>query len=116
MAPKGIKTSKFIKRKSKAKVVDWKTQERSRGTRYFQVEVGTSTSRQTTGRDAVGMDIIDKEAVSHNADPQSMDVDEPSWIDEDASEQTRVGSSSCPFLMSFDWLLVPAYLHRRVYS
>jgi hypothetical protein len=114
MAPKGIKTSKLSGRKSRAKVVEWKTREISRGTRYFPVEIGTSKSRQT-----VGMDIVDPEAVlpvPRDADPQSMDVDEPLWIDEDVPEQTRVSSPSCPFLMSFDWLLVPAYLHRRFYS
>ena len=92
MAPKGIKTSKLSERKHKAKVVDWKARERSRGTIYLLVEIGTSTTRQITGMDTVRMDIVNERAVSHDADPQPMDVDEPSWIDEDVPEQTRVSS------------------------
>ena len=92
MAPKGIKTSKLSERKHKAKVVDWKAQEYSRGTIYLLVEIGTLTTQQITGMDTVRMDIVNEWAVSHDADTQPMDVDEPSWIDEDVPEQTRVSS------------------------
>ena len=92
MAPKGIKTSKLSERKHKAKVVDWKARERSCGTIYLLVEIGTLTTRQITGMDTVRMDIVNERAVSHDANPQPMDVDEPSWIDEDVPEQTRVSS------------------------
>jgi hypothetical protein len=110
MAPKGIKTSKLFERKSKAKVVEWKTREHSRRTRYVPVEIGTSTSWQTSGRVTVGMDmdVVDQGAVSHDADPQSMDVDEPFWIDEDVPEQRTVSSPTYPFLMSFDVALSPS--------
>jgi hypothetical protein len=114
MAPKGIKTSKLFERKSKAKVVEWKALDHSCGTRYVLVEIGTSTSQQILGRDTVR---IDPEEVLHGADPQSMDVDEPFWVKEDVPEQRRVSSPSCPLLIPFDIaLLVPAYLHGRVYS
>lgn len=117
MAPKGIKTSKLFERKSKAKLVEWKSRESSRRTRYIPVEIVTSESpsRQAARRSTVGMGIVD-EAVSHDADPQPMDVDEPFWKDDNVPEQTRVSSPSCPLLISFHWLLVSAYLHRRVYS
>jgi hypothetical protein len=108
MAPKGIKASKLVGRKSKAKVVEWKAREHARGTRYVPVEIGTSTSQQIPGRDAVGMDIAYQEAALHDADPQSMDVDEPFWIEEDVPEQRRVSSPSRRFLMPFDIVLSPS--------
>lgn len=112
MALKGIKTSRLFERKSKAKVVTWKARERVRQTEFFQVEIGASTSRQITGIDPVRMEIVDQGAVPHDAGTQSMDidacVDEPSWIDEDVPEQTRVRSHSCPFSLSFDVALSPS--------
>jgi hypothetical protein len=108
MAPKGIRAAKIFERKSKAKVVEWKTREHSRGTRYVPVEIGTSTRQQIPGRDAVRVDIVNQEAILDDADPQPMDVDEPFWIDEDVTQQRRVSSPSCPFLMPFDLSLSPS--------
>ena len=54
------------------------------------------------------MDIVNQEAVSHDADPQFMDVDEPFWIEEDVPEWRRVSTPSCPFLMPFDVALRPS--------
>jgi hypothetical protein len=99
MAPKGIKRSKLFARKSKAKVVEWKAREHSRATRYVLVEISTSTSLQIPGRDPVRIDIVNQKAVLHDANPQSMDVNEPFWIEEDIPEQRRVSLPSCHFLM-----------------
>jgi hypothetical protein len=91
MAPKGIKASKLFERKSKAKVVDWRAWEHYRGTSYIPVEVGTSTSQQSPGRDAatlaVRMDIVNQVAGLHDTDPESMDVNEPLQMEEDIPEQ-----------------------------
>jgi hypothetical protein len=108
MAPKGIKSSKLLERKSRAKVVEWNTRERTRGTRYIPIEICASTSQQIIRKDTVRMDIVDQGEISHNINSQSMDVDEPSWVDEDVPEQTRVSSPSCPFLISFDTALSPS--------
>jgi hypothetical protein len=54
MAPKGIKASKLFERKSKAKVIEWVPQKRSRGTRYVPVELSTSNNPHTRRRDTVG--------------------------------------------------------------
>jgi len=91
MALKGIKASKLIRKKSKAKLVEWKARERSRGTRYVPVEVSTSKNQGIPGRDAVRMEIDNSEAVSHEADPPSMDVDGSFWIGgPNVREQRRV--------------------------
>jgi hypothetical protein len=75
MAPKGIKASKVFQRRSKAKVIEWAPRKGSRGTRHIPVEVSTSTNRQVPRQDAVGIEIDHHEAILHNTDPQSMDVD-----------------------------------------
>lgn len=117
MAPKGIKASKVFQRKSKAKVIEWVTREHSRGTRYIPVDVSTSTSQQTQGRDAAGMEIDKHEALLHEADPPSMDVDETPWMQEPViPEQRRVSSPTRPSSTVCDMLLVPTRLHGRVYS
>jgi hypothetical protein len=91
MAPKGIKASKILQRKSKAKVIEWVAWERSWGTRYTLVEVKTSKNQQTTARDAAEMEVDDYQAELHEASLPSMDVDETFWIEEpDAHEQRSV--------------------------
>jgi hypothetical protein len=98
MALKGVKASKVFQKKSKAKVIEWVTREHSRGTRYIPVDVSTSTSQQTQGRDTVRMEIDNHEAVLHEADLPSMDVDGSFWIEEPViPEQRRVSSPTCPF-------------------
>lgn len=109
MAPKGIKASKLFQKKSKAKLVEWKARERSRGMRYVPVEVSTSKNQQIPGRNAVRMEIDNHEAMLHEADPPSMDVDKSFWIGgPNVPEQRRVRLTSCPFLMSFDVALSPS--------
>jgi hypothetical protein len=96
MAPKGIKASKVIQRKSKAKVVKWETQKRAQGIRHVPVEVDTSTPWQTSRKDAVRMEMDNHEEMLHEMGPP-MDIDETSWIDEPViSEQKRVSSPMCP--------------------
>jgi hypothetical protein len=93
MAPKGIKASKLFERKSKAKVIEWVPQKRSRGTRYVPVELSTSKNPHTQRRDTAKMEIDPYEAVSHEDYLQSMDVDETFSIEEpDIPEQPRVSS------------------------
>ena len=94
MAPKGIKASKLFERKAKAKVIEWVAWKRSRGTRYIPVEVNTSKNPHTPRGDAaVRMEIDPHEAVSHEDNPPSMDVDETFSIEEpDIPEQRRVCS------------------------
>ncbi|KAH9013953.1 hypothetical protein EDB85DRAFT_1899444 [Lactarius pseudohatsudake] len=82
MAPKGIKASKAFQRKSKAKIIDWVPRKGSRGTRHIPVEVSTSTNLPMPRRDAGGRDIDNHEAILHETDPPSMDVDETFWIEE----------------------------------
>jgi hypothetical protein len=50
MGIKGIKTSQVLRRKSRAKVVEWKAQELAHRTKYVQVEVGTSTNLKRVKR------------------------------------------------------------------
>jgi hypothetical protein len=82
MAPKGIKASKVIQRKSKAKVIEWVTENRSRGTRNIPVEVSISRNLPKPRRDAGRMETNDYEAIFHETDPASMDVDETFWTEE----------------------------------
>jgi hypothetical protein len=97
MAPKGIKTSKVLQRKSKAKVIEWVTEKRSRGTRNIPVEVSTSRNLPMPRRDAGRMEIDNHEAIFHETDPASMDVDETFWIEEPViPEQKRVRSPMNP--------------------
>lgn len=97
MAPKGIKTSKVLQRKSKAKMVEWVTTKRSRGTRHTRVDVSTSTNQPIRRQDAGRMEMDNNEAVSHETDPPSMDVDETFWIEEPVMpEQKRVSSHRRP--------------------
>jgi hypothetical protein len=92
MASKGTKTSKLFERKSKAKVVEWKAWQHSYATRYVPIKIVTSTSPQISGRDAVRIDIVNQEAVFHDANPQSMEINEPFCIEEDIPKQRRVSS------------------------
>ena len=87
--PKASKHPNYLRESTRLR---WKAQECSCGTIYLLVEIGTSTTWQITGMDTVRMDIVNEQAVLHDANPQLMDVDEPSWIDEDVPEQTRVSS------------------------
>jgi hypothetical protein len=77
MVPKGVKVSKVIQRRSKAKVVEWETRKLSRGTRHIPVEVSTSTPWQISRQDDVRMAADNHEEMFHK-----MDVNETSWVDE----------------------------------
>ncbi|KAN0127149.1 hypothetical protein V8E53_015019 [Lactarius tabidus] len=68
MAPKGIKTSKLFARKSKAK---------------------KPAPQQVCKFQGIRIDIVNQKAALHDANPQSMDVNEPFWIEEDIPEQRR---------------------------
>src|ERR1700677_723808 len=115
MAPKGIKASKLLQRKSKAKVIEWVAREHSRGTRYIPVEVKTSKNLQTPARDTVEMEVDDHRAESQEASLPSMDVDETFWIEEpDAPEQRRVRWPHVLLYCHLMWPLVPAHLRGRV--
>lgn len=71
-------------------MIDWVPRKGSRGTRHIPVEVNTSTDRQAPRRDAVGMEIDNHEAILHEADPLSMDIDE-TWLEDPViPEQGRV--------------------------
>jgi hypothetical protein len=97
MARKGIKASKVIQRKSKAKIIDWVTREGSRGTRNIPVEVSTSKNLPMPRRGAGRREIENHEEISHETDPPSMDVDETFWIEEPViPEQKRVSPPACP--------------------
>ena len=76
MARKGVKASKFLHRKSKAKVIEWTTREGPRGARNIPVEVGTSTNLPTPRQDAGRMEIDNHGAILDETNPPSMDVDE----------------------------------------
>jgi hypothetical protein len=90
MAPKGIKGSKVLKRKSKPKVIEWVTRAHSRGTRDIAVEV--STSKGNTPKENTG-GIENREAIPDEATLPSMDVDETFWTEEPVTdEQKRVSS------------------------
>jgi hypothetical protein len=104
---KGIKTSK-IGRKSRAKVVEWKSRQLARGTIYVPVEVDSSTTSQLAERVTTRIDAVNHEVVSHDTGPQSMDVDEEFWVDEEAPERRRVSSPSCAFLIPFHVALSPS--------
>jgi hypothetical protein len=91
MAPKGMKASKVFERKSKVKVVEWVLRKGARGKRYVPVDVSASTSQQTQGRDAAGMEIDNHEEILHDADPSSMDVcaDETFRVEESVIPEQR---------------------------
>jgi hypothetical protein len=91
MAPKGIKASKILQRKSKAKAMEWVAQEHSWGTKYIPVEVNHSKTQQASVRDTMEMEVDDHQAGLEETSLPSMDVDKTFWIEEpDAPEQRRV--------------------------
>ncbi len=97
MARKGVKASKFLHRKSKAKVIEWTTQEGPRGARNIPIEVGTLTNLPTPRQDAGRMEIDNHGAILDETNPPSMDVDETIWIEGPAiPEQMRVSLHTCP--------------------
>jgi hypothetical protein len=101
MAPKGIKASKVLKNRSKAKAMEWVIREHSRGTRDIAVEASTSkgkrTPRQITG------EVENAEAVVlHETAPPSMDIDETFWTEEPVMDKRkRVSSPAC----SSSWMV-----------
>ena len=105
-----------MQRKSKAKVIEWVPRERSRGTRYFPVNVSTSAGRQTERRDTARMEIDDHEAVLYEVDPPSMDVDETLWIDEPViPEQRSVSPTTFSSSTACDMALCPSVPSWKIF-
>jgi hypothetical protein len=103
MGIKGIKTSQVLGRKSMAKVVEWKAWELAHGTKYLEVEVGTSKNLKGVKRPVQDTARMETDAVSQEENPPSMDVDEAFWIDEpDVPMQKRVRFSTCPSSIPFN--------------
>ena len=103
MGIKGIKTSQVLRRKSRAKVVEWKARELTHGTKYVQVEVGTSKNPKRVKRPVRNAVRMETDAVLQEVDPPSMDVDKTFWIDEpDVPTQKRVHFSICPSSIPFN--------------
>jgi hypothetical protein len=112
MAPKGVKASKILQRKTKVKVIDWVPRERARGTIYTPIELGTSRNQRTRRKNAVRMETDDEEVVLHEDDLPSMDVDDPvdeTWMEEpDVPTQRRVRLLACPSIMPLDIAFSPS--------
>jgi hypothetical protein len=97
MALKGIKSSKVLKSKSKAKAIDWVTREYSRGTRDIAVEVSTSKGKRTPRQITGGIENGEPEAILNETILPSMDLDETFWTEEPVTDQPkRVSSPACP--------------------
>jgi hypothetical protein len=119
MAPKGIKASKILQRKTKVKVIDWVPRERSRGTTYTPIELSTPRNQRTRRKNAVIMETDDREVV-HEENLPSMDVDDPvdeTWIEEpEVPTQRRVSLFSYPSIMPLDIALSPsAHLWKSLF-
>ena len=113
MALKGTKASKIYQRKSRAKAIEWVARNGSRGTRHTPVEVSTSTNEQVPRQDAVGMEVDNHEAIVHEVNPPSMDVDETPafWTEEPViPEQRRVSYPTRPSSAAFYIPLSPSAL------
>ncbi len=122
-----VKAANLLRRKPKAKVIEWETQVHSRGIRDVPVEVSASGSqprpRKTASRRprAQNDDMLQGETV-----PQPMDVDETFWVEEPKSHISP--SLSTPTLKNLSPRLTPTYaaysimrafrrrLHARVAS
>lgn len=95
MAPKGIKASKVLKDRFKAKAVNWITQDHSRGTRDIPVKVRTKKQKTTQRQNTGGIESA--EEILHGTNLPSMDVDETFWTEEpDIGQQKRVSSPASP--------------------
>jgi len=94
----GVKASKILGKKSKARLVDWVPRNGYRGARYAQVELSASTSRPVKKR---GSSRIKNKEAMLNA--PSMDIDETLWMEEPVTpKEKRVSSPTCPSLTIFD--------------
>jgi|HubBroStandDraft_3_1064219.scaffolds.fasta_scaffold85967_2 hypothetical protein len=99
MAPKGIKASKGIKKRSKAKVVDWRTIHYSRGIRDIPEEV--TTSKGETLPRQITRGIGSPEAIVPETTFPSMDIDETLWTDEVVTDEPKTVS----FPRSPSWVI-----------
>jgi hypothetical protein len=97
MAPKGIKASNVLKSRSRAKAMEWVTQEHSRGTRDIAVEVRASKGKRTLAPRQITGGIENTEAILHENALPAMDVDETFWAEEPVTDQRkRVSSPAWP--------------------
>ena len=109
-----VKAANLLRRKPKAKVIEWETQVHSRGIRDVPVEVSASGSqprpRKTASRRprAQNDDTLQGETV-----PQPMDVDETFFVEEPAmpTNEKRVRQPASPSLANLTYLPVSARLH-----
>ena len=117
MTPKGIKASKVLKSRYKAKAVDWVIREYSRGTRDVAVKVTTSKGKRTPRQISGVIENNEPEAISGEVTLPSMDVDQTFWSEEPATDQPkRVSSLACPPRMAFyNPSVSPAHLHGGIH-
>jgi hypothetical protein len=114
-----VKAADVLRRKSKAKAVEWEPRVYSRGIRDVPVEV-ISTAHQPTSRkkgtrqpSAENDNMLQGETA-----PDPMDVDETFWEDGPVipTREMRVRQYPCSFLANLTYLPVPAHLYSRLYT
>ncbi|KAF8273372.1 hypothetical protein EI94DRAFT_1696667 [Lactarius quietus] len=106
MAPKGVKASKVYKRGLKPKIIDWVTQETSRGARDIAVEVSTLAGQRTKKQAARGIENLNAASASHQAALPSMDIDETFWTEEPVADEMKRNNYTEDFIP-----MVDSYLH-----
>ena len=113
-----VKTANVLGGKSKARVVEWKPRNYSRGIRYIPVEVSAATSQMRTRESASERpraetnDIPQGETAS-----QPMDVDETFWVEEPVipAGEKRVRQLEFSSLVNLTYFPVREDIHRRIY-
>jgi hypothetical protein len=113
-----VKASDVLRRKSKAKAIEWEPRVYSRGIRDVPVEVIStphqprSRKKGTRGPSAENDNMFQGEAAPH-----PMDVDETFWVEEPVvpTSEKRVRRPASPFLANLTYLPDPGDLHSRIY-
>jgi len=113
-----VKAADVLRRKSKAKAIEWEPRVYSRGIRDVPVEV-ISTAHQPRSREKGTRrpSAENDNTLQGEAAPHPMDVDETFWVEEPVmpTSEKRVRQPAYPFLANLTYLPVPAHLHSRIY-
>jgi hypothetical protein len=103
-----------LRRKSKAKIVEWEPRVYSRGIRDVPVEVGPMASRSKPRKKSGKQPTVEKDDVLQGETaPQPMDVDESFWVEEPVmpTSEKKVRQPACPSSTNLMYLPDPAFLY-----
>ena len=109
-----VKATDVLRRKRKAKVIEWEPRVRSRGMKYVPVEVSTSASQPRPRERASRRPRTENnDTLQSETAPQPMDVDETFFVEEPAmpTNEKRVRQPASPSLANLTYLPVSAHLH-----